>query len=54
MKPVWMGQGEMVWLEPETEEEKRYLESCPKEWSWEEVLSEWSSGLRRPFVDKSL
>jgi hypothetical protein len=41
MKAVWFGHGDLGWLEPEVEEEREFIEGCPKEWGWDRIFSEW-------------
>lgn len=40
MTPVYFGPGEMAWLEPESEEERKFLMET-KDWSLEKVWLEW-------------
>ena len=41
MTPVWMGQGEISWLEPESDEEREFIKSCPEGWTWEQIVEAW-------------
>jgi hypothetical protein len=43
MTPVFLDEGVVLWLEPESEEEEEFLRSCPEDWTWEQVKSEWDA-----------
>ena len=42
MIPVIGGPGDLLWLEPETEEEREWLVSAPQEWTLERLWNEWN------------
>lgn len=44
MTPVFIDQGRIAWLEPENEEERDFIRSCPVEWTWEEVKEAFERG----------
>lgn len=47
MTPVHFGPGELAWLDPETEEERQWLEGVPGEWTLDRVWNEWKKVVDR-------
>ena len=44
MKPIFLDEGVIEWLEPETEEEREFLKKVPAWWSPEQALRAWVRG----------
>lgn len=42
MIPMSLSEGDLLWLEPETEEEREWLVSAPQEWSLDRLWCEWN------------
>lgn len=39
--PVWFGPADLAWLEPDTDDERDFINGCPEEWDWDRVKLEW-------------
>jgi len=43
VKPVYLDEGVVWWLEAESDEEREFIRSCPSEWTLERVRQEWET-----------
>lgn len=41
MIPMSLSAGDLLWLEPETEEEREWLIQAPQEWTIDRLWCEW-------------
>ena len=41
MIPMSLSEGDLLWLEPETDWEREWLKQAPQEWTIERLWNEW-------------